>query len=554
VQRVAKHQYLFRRGGQFYFRRAVPKDVAHAFGGKTHHTVSLRTDSLARARHALADVLRDFDQMVAGARSLPDPTQPVRPVALPGYEPSREEIDAAVRAWLRAQEAQAVDWVLASDDASPVADELLVADDLLTFEVAARVSQQIKGRRPSPISWMARIFAEREGWAIPQGGLTWAYFERRLAQAAIERTRVVRHHLSDETSPVPLQDRFFGPDHRAWDEQVLAKARTKKTAPIFDLLEDYAKEAKPAESTMKAWKTSLQSLVDHLGHDDAGRVTKADILAWKDALLRPQDGQPGRGQRTVRDKYIAAARTVFAWGERNDRISVNPVEKVAVKVPKRQKLRDEVGLTDAEARIILSASLRAGDDTKHPLRAFARRWVPWLCAYTGARSGEITQLRAEDVMKGQGDFYFILITPAAGSQKSHEARSVPLHPHLIEMGFIDAVKGRSGPLFYNPANAKDGGDGNPQHKKIGERLAAWARQLGVDDKNVQPVHGWRHRFKDMGRRYKLDPETRDVIQGHAPRAVGETYGKVNVKDMYDEVCKMPWYDDEWLAGKKGPYL
>jgi integrase len=27
----------------------------------------------------------------------------------------------------------------------------------------------------------------------------------------------------------------------------------------------------------------------------------------------------------------------------------------------------------------------------------ARRWVPWLMAYSGARCGEITQLRKEDI-------------------------------------------------------------------------------------------------------------------------------------------------------------
>lgn len=548
MQRVAKHQYLFKRGGQFYFRRAVPQDVAHAFGGKAHHTVSLRTDSLARARHALADVLRDFDRIVAGARSLPDPTQPVRPAGPTGFEPSREEIDAAVRAWLRAREADVVDQSINSDDTSPV------VDDMVTVEAAARISQQIKGRGPSPISWMARIFAEREGWTIPAGGTTWAYFERRLAQAEIERARIVRKELADGEYPEQLQDRFFGPDHRAWDEQVLAKARKRKAAPIFALLEDYAKEAMPAESTMKAWRTALQALVDHLGHDDAARVTKADMLAWKDALLKPGNGKPARSQRTVKDKYIAAVRTVFGWAERNDRISENPVAKIAVTVPKKPVLRDQPGLDDVEARIILNASLRAGDDRKHPTRAFARRWVPWLCAYTGARSGEITQLRAEDIIEEPGGIYCIRITPEAGSQKNHETRKVPLHPHLIEMGFIGALQGRTGPLFYKPDNARDGSAGNPQHKKVGERLGSWVRTLGVIDVNVQPVHGWRHRWKDMARKHKLDPETRDVIQGHAPLTVGGKYGKVTVKDMYDEVCKLPWYDDEWLAGEKGPYL
>ena len=46
--------------------------------------------------------------------------------------------------------------------------------------------------------------------------------------------------------------------------------------------------------------------------------------------------------------------------------------------------------TAAEARTILKAAWRREpQDTDRE----KRRWVPWLCAYSGARPGEITQLR-----------------------------------------------------------------------------------------------------------------------------------------------------------------
>jgi len=40
--------------------------------------------------------------------------------------------------------------------------------------------------------------------------------------------------------------------------------------------------------------------------------------------------------------------------------------------------------------------------TKGEQWAACRRWVPWLRAYTGARVGELTQLRAGDVQARQG--------------------------------------------------------------------------------------------------------------------------------------------------------
>ena len=114
LQRVAKHQYLFRRGTRFYFRRAVPKDVAHAFGGKPDVTVSLRTDSIDQARHALAQCLKSFDRTLAQARSLPDPTRSVVVARAIAHEPDRDEIDAAVRAWLKSTEAHTVERVVTS--------------------------------------------------------------------------------------------------------------------------------------------------------------------------------------------------------------------------------------------------------------------------------------------------------------------------------------------------------------------------------------------------------------------------------------------------------
>jgi hypothetical protein len=59
--------------------------------------------------------------------------------------------------------------------------------------------------------------------------------------------------------------------------------------------------------------------------------------------------------------------------------------------------------------------------------------------------GELTQLRGADVVNQA-----IKLTPEAGTMKSRKPRTVPLHEHLIEQGFLDFVKASgAGPLFYN---------------------------------------------------------------------------------------------------------
>ncbi len=110
---------------------------------------------------------------------------------------------------------------------------------------------------------------------------------------------------------------------------------------------------------------------------------------------------------------------------------------------------------------------------------------------------EITQLRKQDIHQVEGTWVFH-ITPEAGAVKTGGFRDVPIHPHLIEMGVLDFAKDhRAGPLFYNAARGRGGGAANPPYKKVGGRLAAWVREIGVNDPNVVPNHGWRHRMSSI---------------------------------------------------------
>lgn len=120
MQRVANHQYLYRRGRSYYFRRAVPKDAAHAFGGRPQVVLSLKTDSLSHARHALSQCLRSFDRTLAKARSRPDPTEAVISTPALAHEPDREEVDAAVRAWLRSVEGRFLEELIGEKSLIPM--------------------------------------------------------------------------------------------------------------------------------------------------------------------------------------------------------------------------------------------------------------------------------------------------------------------------------------------------------------------------------------------------------------------------------------------------
>lgn len=314
-----------------------------------------------------------------------------------------------------------------------------------------------------------------------------------------------------------------------------ALAKPRPIVSLTALFDDYEKTGALAKHTARKWRSAVASFVQHLGHDDAARVTRGDAHAWFEALI-----QRSLSVRTVRMTYRAAVARVFAVAVQRGKLESNPLERLEVFGPKAVQTRRK-DISDSEAEVILRAALGSQPAGLSEAHARARRWVPWICAYTGARVNEITQLRAMDIRQLDGVWVFH-ITPDAGPIKNRKARSVPIHSHLIEQGITDLAKaGDETPLFYQPEAQRRGSGSHPLHTQMGSKLAKWVRELGVTE--VQsPNHGWRHRFKTQARRVGMDPEARDAIQGHAARTEGQAYGTWPVDALRTEVEKLGRYE------------
>lgn len=181
---------------------------------------------------------------------------------------------------------------------------------------------------------------------------------------------------------------------------------------------------------------------------------------------------------------MAGLKTVFAWAVGNRRMASNPAAGITIKLGKPKKLRSK-GFTDDEAGKLLLAARDYRKADESPRTAAAKRWVPWLCAYTGARLGEMAQLRKQD-FRQDGDHWVIHITADAGTVKTDEARDVVLHQHLVDEGFVQFVKdAAAGHLFLKVGNE---GEVRGPLRGLKNRLAEFAR-VQVPDERVMPNHG-----------------------------------------------------------------
>jgi integrase len=302
--------------------------------------------------------------------------------------------------------------------------------------------------------------------------------------------------------------------------------------PLRPIFGSYAKEAQLSPAIVKRWTPVIERLIGHLGHDDATAISRADIVAWKDALL-----EGGMKNVTVRDVYLAATKAMFQFAVDQGQLADNPAKEVKVRVRKKVKEREK-GFDGQEAETILAATLRPFSHLTSIETKAARRWVPWIGAYTGARVNEITPLAASDFVKRDGIW---MIRIRGANNKTRTYREVPLHSHLIEAGLLDYAKSRgTRPLFYDPGRSRGGKDSNPHHKKVAERLAEWVRSLGIDER-VAPNHGWRHRFSTVARFVGVPEDVRNIIQGHAGAKVADDYGETWPLVALREIEKLPRY-------------
>lgn len=322
-------------------------------------------------------------------------------------------------------------------------------------------------------------------------------------------------------------------------------SRTKLAGlTVWKLFELWIRETKPKGSTVTRWRAVFQNLDEALAGKDVTAITVDDAVEWKSTLVTEK-----RTVKTANVVWLGATRSVFGWAKQERKIVSNPFEGLSFARVKEKPVMRDKDFTVEEWRTLLRAALESEPGDRKPGLAAAIRWLPWLCAYTGARSGEIAQLRGQDVQQHRDGFWTITITPDAGTVKTNKVRTVPLHEHLVEMAFPAFARARGpGPLFYDGSIVRKAGSDDvtkpvaPPAQMVRQRMSEWAREVGVTDKNISPNHAWRHTFKRRAARFGLEPRIRDGMCGHAARDVASHYETASVEDLAKAMERFERYD------------
>lgn len=552
---------LMQRNGIFYARICVPKDLNDEFGRKAIVS-SLHTRDLKTAKAELARKAGAAESSFAASRAVrllnPTPEQLARikaderrrrfsgicrlyaeAVREREYHARAELFEAAMGDPSKFEKGEIIP-LPAFEHYSPSERSLvtyfnyLMDSGDLEFAVGflnrLRLSDRIRDlRRKSVAGNLGSQLATAREYLVDEPRGEQLTLARLLLNAEFEALSDIAHG-----DPEPFSESVQWEKRNtssAQDLNTAANTQPTRTAePGIDLNALFARweaEADPSASTLSTWRGIVRDLTGFLESkaDNIRLITSEDIVGWKDKLVAS-----GKATSTISRGYLGCARTLFRYAVANKLMPSDPSD--GIKVARKAKAGTKMlGYSNEEVARLLELAKSAHEPWK--------RWLPWLAAATGSRIGEVAQLHGSHFYEIEG-VSVVRITPApdAGSIKNAESeREVPLHPALIDAGFLKFVEERGqGPLFYR----RSSGDPKRKHasKSISNRLATWIRGNGFKDPRKAPNHALRHWFKSQAARVGIPDSIVDRIQGHADTSASDLYRHIDVHMKKDALSKL----------------
>lgn len=480
---------------------------------------SLGTADLKEARKRLPAV---YAALVAENPQTPASDAPTSPSALSiagacqRYRDSLMESERAFR-----QEHTAGVLAIAAKNFLPVDHIKLAA------EYKAHVNRALNDARAKAV---VHDFADQEWWLnyLSKSGVG-DVDDRAGALMALARTKVATYR------DILANDEMLAPPAAP------TPAPASSAPPLSVLSERYIKECgtKMSKAVAADFRADVRDLCIVAGDKSVGDYTKQDVRTFKGVLLKlpanwrkrkefrhlsltaaadkaEELGTPRQGAKTIQMKRARLSK-VFAFARAEYEGVENPfADKTAWVVADDSAANQRDAFTSEELRTLLASDLRGH-----------LYWLTWLGLCTGARLNELCQLTADHVLNdehGPRLFFSPELRLKTGLKESC-VRSVPLHPKLLELGFLEYVKGASSypnRMLFPGLTPREltGRLSDTPSKNFARHLTI----LGIKRKGLS-YHSLRHSFAaEFKRAAPTDIETRERIMGHAVAGVAGRYG------------------------------
>jgi integrase len=311
------------------------------------------------------------------------------------------------------------------------------------------------------------------------------------------------------------------------------QSQSAKTVSVLvaSYLDDRSKHLD--ERTLMVAKYVFDLLIWVVGDASIGDISRSDCREFRDTLLRLPPRALSHSSRKSASEVIAMdlksmhpktvnkniqfVSAMFNWAVSEELIADNPAKGLTVSIKRKASLERKA--YDADTLSLIFNNLSRSDAKPE------NYWLPLLGYFTGMRVEELCQLRIEDIVQIDG-VDCIRVSPEAGSLKTINAeRVVPIHSHIIDLGFMVYVKrldeSKTKRLWQNLKINIYGRYSSAYTKRFGR----FKRGIGIKDSQLT-FHSFRHTFANELKQIDVSEHLIAQLIGHSNSSITMSrYGK-----------------------------
>ncbi|MCZ6917516.1 MAG: site-specific integrase [Gemmatimonadetes bacterium] len=334
-------------------------------------------------------------------------------------------------------------------------------------------------------------------------------------------------NVTTEVAPAPVEneitfqglvDEFMNDPKRS-----NLKPKSKKNHEgLFRLLVQIVGGDKPARSITREDARAVRDLLIRLPTNMTKHLP--GVAPEKAAVIAERSGMPTLSPASVND-YVATLSAVLRYAVREEHIDKNVAEGLAVAVDVHPRDARQA-FTDDQLRRIFGADL-----FRKTRKSWTHcQWVPVIALYTGARLGEVVQLRCEDIAEVD-DVNVILVRAGPGQnlKNANARRLVPIHPAIKDelMAYVERRRARGEDRLFDKPPRSVGASFGCHLKKVGAKVAGGG------------MHQFRHLMADKLTEGHTPGDLIDELMGWARAGMRNLYGSgIRASVLAVEVAKV----------------
>lgn len=374
---------------------------------------------------------------------------------------------------------------------------------------------------------------------IQKKTLEYSYLCKKLIQAEIAGIDYYIKQLNGEV--IEEQDKF--PEATTQDPVDSGPLLSE----VMEKFEQAQTKWKPA--TRKEFWSAMKVTHKILGDIPIGSINRSTMVKYRETLLKAPTYWSTRHKNVeVKDLPIPGVETLASDTIEKHMSFVGPLMEYAVDrfpeylkdspMPRsRMSLPDNKTtvkpFTDDQIKTIMDATRSFNDH---------RYWIPRLGYYTGCRINELCQLHTDDLKERDGIWHLDINNQGKKTLKNKASkRLIPLHPALIETGFIEYVQSVDHHRIFPGCKYRPGA-GN-----YSNNFGNWMRRIliesGIKNKGDRSItfHSFRHGFITVLKRLKLDRTFVQQLSGHSMTGTAdrEYFEGHLLKDLMETISQIP---------------